>query len=107
MNRVTEKRVPQSPARPAGMFIPTIKCLLTARGTDLRHRAITKLKDQMPGNMFTGNQPLAFSPALQAPGGPTGRMGVPFSINIGIDGYLAHAEAMKLYVFRTRGCPGA
>lgn len=28
---------------------------------------------------------------------PLGRMGVPFCINIGIDGYLARAEAMKLY----------
>src|SRR5262245_21623126 len=28
---------------------------------------------------------------------PVGRMGVPFCIDIGIDGYLARAEAMKLY----------
>lgn len=44
---------------------------------------------------FRGEGINAFHGALAK--APLGRMGVPFCIDIGIDGYLAQAEAMKLY----------
>jgi len=44
---------------------------------------------------FPGPHIGAFHAALDR--APTGRMGIPFCIDLGIDGYLARAEAMKLY----------
>lgn len=44
---------------------------------------------------FQGPAINAFHQSLAS--APLGRMGVPFCIDLGIDGYLATAEAMKLY----------
>jgi len=44
---------------------------------------------------FPGKYISAFHARLSA--APLGRMGVPFCINLGVDGFLAREEAMKLY----------
>ena len=55
---------------------------------------------------YEGSAINAFHQSLAA--APLGRMGVPFCIDLGIDGYLATAEAMKLYeiAFLRRRYPG-